>query len=122
MNYIWFLIVGVVGGVLGGMGMGGGTLLIPLLTIFLSISQIESQGFNLLTFLPMSIVAIIIHIKNKMIQLKGVWIVAVSGLVSSVFASFWASRLEDYVLGKCFGIFLIILSFCETIKLLKNKI
>ena len=33
MNYIWFAIVGVVGGVLGGMGMGGGTLLIPLLTI-----------------------------------------------------------------------------------------
>ena len=117
-----FIIFGFLGGIIGGMGMGGGTLLIPLLTIFLSVSQIESQGFNLLTFLPMSIVAIIIHLKNKMIQFKGVWIVALVGLVCSVFASFFASKVSDEILGKCFGIFLIILSFCEVIKLLKNKI
>lgn len=117
-----FIIFGALAGIIGGMGMGGGTLLIPLLTIFLSVSQIESQGFNLLTFLPMSIVAIIIHLKNKMIQLKGVWIVALSGLLCSIVASFFASMLDDYTLGKCFGVFLIILSFCEIIKLLKNKL
>ena len=121
---MWYLFIlfGSLAGVIGGMGMGGGTLLIPLLTIFLSVSQIESQGLNLLTFLPMSIIAIIIHLKNKMIQLKGVWIVALSGLLCSVFASFFASKLDEYILSKCFGVFLIILSFCEVIKLLKNKI
>ena len=30
---IWLIISGVLGGLLGGMGMGGGTLLIPLLTL-----------------------------------------------------------------------------------------
>lgn len=101
--------------------MGGGTLLIPLLTIFLSVSQLMSQGINLLAFLPMSLVAIIIHIKNKMIKFKGVWIVALSGVIFSIGASFFASKVEDKILGKCFGIFLIVLAFCEIIKLFKNK-
>ena len=34
MEYLFFAIAGIVGGVFGGMGMGGGTLLIPILTIF----------------------------------------------------------------------------------------
>ena len=61
-----YLIFGILSGVIGGMGMGGGTLLIPLLTIFCGISQIVAQMYNLLAFLPMSIIAIFIHYKNKL--------------------------------------------------------
>ena len=31
----WEIIAGVIGGIVAGMGMGGGTLTIPILTIFL---------------------------------------------------------------------------------------
>ena len=65
MEFVWYIIAGLLGGVLGGMGMGGGTLLIPILTIFLAFEQKNAQAINLLAFIPMSIVAIIIHIKNK---------------------------------------------------------
>ena len=34
MEFLWYAVAGVLGGVLGGMGMGGGTVLIPLLSIF----------------------------------------------------------------------------------------
>ena len=54
MSFLVFLVCGVCGGVLGGMGMGGGTLLIPLLTIFCGVEQGIAQGVNLLSFLPMS--------------------------------------------------------------------
>ena len=33
MKVLLYIIIGVTGGVIGGMGMGGGTLLIPLLTL-----------------------------------------------------------------------------------------
>ena len=39
MKELFMIIAGVVGGVIGGMGMGGGTLLIPILTIFLDVPQ-----------------------------------------------------------------------------------
>jgi len=43
------LLFGILSGVLGGLGMGGGTLLIPLLTIFLNFEQKLAQGINLLS-------------------------------------------------------------------------
>ena len=56
--------IGFFAGIIGGMGMGGGTLLIPILTIFLSFEQKNAQAINLLVFIPMAIVALIIHFKN----------------------------------------------------------
>ena len=49
------ILAGAIGGIIGGMGMGGGTLLIPLLTIFLGISQKLAQAYNLISFLIMAI-------------------------------------------------------------------
>ena len=68
MNYVWFGIAGILGGVLGGMGMGGGTVLIPLLGIFYNVSQHTAQAVNLISFVPMAVGALIVHLKNKMIE------------------------------------------------------
>ena len=57
---IWLIISGVLGGLLGGMGMGGGTLLIPLLTIFCGLNQHLAQAINLIAFIPMAVVAVMI--------------------------------------------------------------
>ena len=65
-----FVIFGALGGILGGMGMGGGTLLIPLLTIFTNTKQKEAQGINLIVFIPMAVIALIIHFKNKLVLVK----------------------------------------------------
>ena len=56
--------VSALGGIIGGMGMGGGTLLIPLLTLAAGVEQHLAQAINLMSFVPMSIVALIIHKKN----------------------------------------------------------
>lgn len=55
LNIFLFILFGLFSGILGGLGMGGGTLLIPLLTIFMGLDQKLSQGINLLSFLIMSI-------------------------------------------------------------------
>ena len=68
MKIFLYVISGVAGGVIGGMGMGGGTLLIPLLTVLCGLSQHYAQSVNLIVFVPMSIVAIIIHAKNGLIN------------------------------------------------------
>lgn len=117
MDIFLYILFGVLGGVLGGMGMGGGTLLIPLLTIFLSVEQKVAQGINLIAFLPMAIVALIIHCKNKMVSFKDILWIIIPGVVASVSFSFLASSLDNKVLGFMFGIFLILISVYEGIEL-----
>ena len=60
-----YTIIGFFAGVIGGMGMGGGTILIPALIMFVNIDPKIAQSINLLSSIPMAIFALIIHIKNK---------------------------------------------------------
>jgi uncharacterized membrane protein YfcA len=111
---IWYALSGVLGGILGGMGMGGGTLLIPLLTIFLSIGQKEAQGLNLVSFLPMATVALIMHSREGLVKWKGLLYMIIPATVSAVLGSFLAMHAEERILRVGFGIFLIALGvfFC----------
>ena len=64
------ILIGIVSGIVSGTGMGGGTILIFLLTFMLGIEQHTAQATNLIFFIPTSIVAIIVNLKNKNIDLK----------------------------------------------------
>lgn len=107
---LWFIIVGVAGGILGGMGMGGGTLLIPLMIAFLNFGQLQAQTINLIAFLPMSIVAIFIHIHNHLVKWKVVVPILIISSVSAIGGAFLISVFDVDVIKKAFGIFLIVLS------------
>lgn len=102
-----FIIIGIAGGLIGGMGMGGGTLLIPLLTLFTATDQHLAQAVNLIAFIPMSAVALIIHIKNKLVEFRFVLITALPAVTASVLASLLSKRVEGDALGMYFGIFLM---------------
>jgi uncharacterized protein len=50
-------LIGIVAGVIAGMfGVGGGTLFVPALTIFLGLSVIEAEATSLLAIVPVAIV------------------------------------------------------------------
>ncbi len=105
--------------------MGGGTLLIPILTIFFDFKQQLAQGINLLAFLPCAIVSLIIHCKNKLVNFKiGVPIIC-SGVLASVGGSMLAMKLNSVILKKLFGGFLLIIGIVQlilvVISLIKNK-
>lgn len=117
MNIFACIICGILGGILGGMGMGGGTLLIPLLTIFLNLPQKTAQGINLIAFIPMAIVAIIIHLKNKLISFNNLLWIIVPGVVFSVSFSFLANQINNGVLKLLFGNFLILIASYEAVQL-----
>ena len=110
LEYAWYVFAGVLGGILGGMGMGGGTLLIPLLSIFYSVSQHSAQAINLVSFIPMAVVALIIHIKNKMVDFRGIMYIIIPGVFACVLGCFLARAVPGDVLKRCFGGFLLLLS------------
>ncbi len=121
MEIVLLISFGIIGGIFGGMGMGGGTVLIPLLTIFLSINQKLAQGYNLLAFLLMAIFAIIIHSKNKLIDLKSIIVLDIFGIIFCVLGSLLVSVVENKVLHYVFAVFLIILALIEIVKLIKEN-
>ncbi|MDD4839623.1 MAG: sulfite exporter TauE/SafE family protein [Clostridia bacterium] len=108
--FLWFLLAGLAGGVLGGMGMGGGTLLIPILTLVLNVPQQAAQCINLLAFVPMSLFALYLHFKNRLIEAKGLLYILVPAVIFAVISSSLAVGAPPELLKKLFGGFLIVLA------------
>lgn len=104
---------GIAAGILGGMGMGGGTILIPLLTIFFNVGQKEAQAINLVAFIPMAIVSLAIHIKNKRVKREGLLWIIVPAVLTSVGGGFAAQAVNGEVLKRIFGGFLLLLSVVQ---------
>lgn len=116
----WLILIGILGGFFGGMGMGGGTLLIPMLTIFLDFVQKDAQLINLITFVIMSSFALILHFKNKLVKVKTGLILAFVGIIFSLGSSFIVSNIDNQILKFCFGSFLVVLSSIEFTLLILN--
>lgn len=117
---VWEIVGGLVGGLIGGMGMGGGTLLIPILTLLAGFGQLEAQGINLISFIPMSIVALILHFKNKLVRFKETYWLAIIGAGVSLVSALIAVHINADVLKKIFAIFLLIIGVWQLIEFIKS--
>ena len=112
-TFLLYLLVGLGGGFLGGMGMGGGTVLIPMLTIFLNCSQHLAQAINLISFIPMAVVALIFHAKNKLIEKRGILFIIIPATLFAVLGSLASSKINGELMSKIFGGFLLVLSIIQ---------
>lgn len=120
MSYFFNILSGVFAGVFGGMGMGGGTVLIPILTIFLGFEQKLAQGINLMSFLLMALFSIFVHTKNGYIRTKNILYVIIPGVIFAFIGSLSMSVLPSKILKILFGIFLCVLAVIEFVKVLKK--
>jgi len=94
-------------GILSAWGVGGGTLLLLCMTLFLNVEQSVAQGINLLFFLPTAGVGLIFHAKKGYID-SAVWKkAAIPGVLAALGASFAAMHLDTEALRKPFGLFLL---------------
>lgn len=115
---LWYVVAGIAGGVIGGMGMGGGTLLIPILTLLLSVGQLEAQAINLIVFVPMAIVTLIIHIKNKLVDFKKLIYSLPLALVLAVIGALLVKKIDENILKTTFGVFMLIVGVVFLVKTL----
>ena len=115
MNYL-YVIAGVFSGIIAGMGMGGGTLLIPILVLMLDVDIKVAQLTNLLCFIPLSIVSIAKLAKSKLVNFKYAMLIGIPCMVMSVIASFISVNIDADNIKKYFGIFLIVLGIFLMLK------
>lgn len=107
---ILYVLFGVLFGIVGGMGLGGGIVLIPCLTLFLAVSQHSAQGMTLFAYIPMAVFALISHIKQKNVRLKPALFIMIFGLFGGASGYFLVSVIEADTLKIVFAVFLIIIA------------
>lgn len=118
------MLIGLISGIVSGTGMGGGMILIFLLTFLVGVDQHTAQAANLIFFIPTSIVAIIVNIKNKNIDTKLAFIISIFGILGAIIGANISIHTNVRILKKCFGIFLAIIALNEiysTIQLYRNE-
>ncbi len=115
------VLIGLVAGIVSGMGIGGGTILIPALVFFIKPEQHVAQSVNLLFFIPTAIVALVIHIRNKNVDFKTGIPILLLGLGGAVIGSNIALSMDGSVLRKIFGVFLLAMGIYEIFGKTKAK-
>ncbi len=114
------ILIGLVSGIVSGTGMGGGTILIFLLTFVIGMEQHIAQATNLIFFIPTSIVAIIVNLKNKNIDIPLAIIISIFGILGAIIGANISINTDVGILRKCFGIFLAIIAINEIYSIIKK--
>ena len=102
--------------------MGGGTILILILSVFFNIDQHVAQATNIVFFIPTSIAAIIVNIKQKIIDYKLGFVVIIFGIIGVCIGAKLSMITEQKNLKRYFGIFLALIAVYEIYSLIKEYI
>lgn len=103
------LLAGLFSGILGAMGLGGGSVLIIYLSLFTQGPHLKNQGINLLFFIPIALISVIIYGVKKKIKWKTTLKVSAFGMVGTLVGWFTAGGLGGEVTSKIFGVLLLAL-------------
>lgn len=102
------MLAGFLTGILSAWGVGGGTLLLLIMTLLLEVDQTAAQGINLLYFLPTAAAGLLCHRKSglldgRLTRQTGAW-----GLLSAAAGAWMATTLDPTLFRRPFGLFLLI--------------
>ena len=106
----WLLpfLCGLGAGTISAWGVGGGTLLLLVMTLFLGVDQRTAQGINLLFFLPTAAASLFCHAKAGYLDkptLKSAIPVAVAAALTGAWI---ATSMDVEILRKPFGVYLLL--------------
>lgn len=112
--WIVFIILGVVSGALGAMGLGGGTVLIPLLSI-IGVAQKSAQVINVFSFVIMSFFILFFNIKSGFTKVFPALVFSLVGVIFAIITSLLVQNIENSILKILFGVFLLVVAVFEII-------
>ena len=105
--WLMALVVGAIAGVLSGLlGIGGGAIMVPAMTLLMGMSQHLAQGTSLLVIIPTAISGSITHFRMGNIRLETAAWLSGGGVVGAVAGAFLALASPDAILRLLFGCYL----------------
>ena len=109
-DFITYILIGAVAGILSGLfGIGGGVIIVPLLIYLAGFSQLKAQGTSLIALLPpVGILAFLEYYNRGNTDLYAGIIICIAMIISAKYGAQYANTLPVDLLRKTFGIFVII--------------
>jgi uncharacterized membrane protein YfcA len=102
------LAIGLLGGVFSGlMGIGGGIVLIPLMTIFLKFSQHQAQGTSLAVIF-FSFASAFVYYKKGYLNITTALLIGAGFIAGGILGAYCASLFSEQILKKVFAVLMII--------------
>ena len=100
--------VGLMAGLFGGMlGLGGGAVMIPLMTSILGLSQHQAHGTSLVAIVFTGIVGAVVYTLNGAVDFVDAFTIAAPAIIASYFGARYCTVLPSWKLRRFFGYFLL---------------
>ena len=108
-----FIILGICAGIVSGLlGLGSGSVVVPVLVLLFAFDQKAAQGTALAVMVPMAMLGAFRYWRNPEIEVSGlvVLLIVLGALGGVLIGAELAGRLPSHVLRKAFAIFLAIVA------------
>jgi len=112
MNVIAYLCLGLVAGIFSGiLGLGGGTIIIPVMVFLFGMSQHQAQGTTLALMVPpVGLLAAWVYYKQGAVDLKMAAFICLGFFVGGLLGAEVAIGIPEPILKKIFGTALLLIS------------
>ena len=112
----WFDVAAIVGGLFAGVlsglvGIGGGQVFVPLMTIGFGASQVVAQGTSLAAIVPTAVVGGVTHIRHRNVDLNAALWTGGAGVLGAIIGALVAVHVAGPILARVFGALLIVSAF-----------
>jgi uncharacterized protein len=105
------VLIGLLGGIVAGLlGVGGGALFVPALTIGLGLSQLDAEATSLLAIIPVAIVGTIRQRGHGNVDLRTGAVLGVIGAAGAVGGAVIANAVPQRALEVGFALFILLVA------------
>jgi uncharacterized membrane protein YfcA len=111
-NIILYLLLGLFAGTFSGLiGIGGGTIIVPILVFLFGLSQHQAQGTTLALLVPpIGFLAAWTYYKQGYVDLKIASLICIGFFLGGLIGAKFATKLSNVTLERVFGVALLLIS------------
>jgi len=109
MDILTFIGLGLLAGICGGfLGIGGGTIIIPVLVYLFGLTQHQAQGTTLALMVPpIGLLAALKYYYEGNVNIRMAIFIALGFLIGGLLGAYLVSPVPESILKKVFGLYLI---------------
>lgn len=105
---IWYIVIGLVAGILGGaFGIGGGAFIVPVLIIFMHVNTHIAIGTSLAVIIFISIAGSMRHLSLGNLDIKNAILMSIGGIVGAIIGASLVEKLPAIYAKRALAVFLL---------------